>query len=132
MENEDAPPAYALRILPVALRAITAAYVYVADTSGKDDEKAYADEFRRGFFAALRPLAVFPFRHPVAPEADVMPPPSVRAMPYRYGSVVWRILHRVREADNNEAARVEIVALRHGAQKPLTQAEGRDIDAASR
>ena len=129
-------PVYAIRLRPFAVRSVIAAVVHVSDTSGKEgsDATKYAEGFHAGLQDALATLATLPNRFPVATEAAKMAAPPVRVMPYSYraGGPVWRILYRVYEADENDAAHVEIVAIRHGAQKPLTRSEGRDIDAANR
>lgn len=70
---------------------------------------AFSRRARSGFFC------------PAARAGYTVPTPARR-----------RVLYRVYEADENDAGRVEIIALRHAAQKPLTRSEGRDIDAANR
>ena len=135
-ENGDELPRYALRLLPYANRALDEALAFVADTSGKEgtDADGYAAAFRKGVLNAIGTLAALPARFPVAREAAFMNPPPVRVMIHRQrpDGPAWRILYRIYEADVNEAARVEIAALLHGAQKPITRAEGRGIDAANR
>ena len=129
---EDNLPAYALRFTAYALRTFDEATVYVLDSSGKvgSDAEDYAAAFQDGLYQAVGGLATLPFRFPIAGEAVYLNPPPVRAMVYRHaGGAAWRILYRVLEADENEAARVEIAALLHGSQKPMTQAEAREVDA---
>ena len=134
--EEGEPPVYAVRFAPVATRAIDATTIFVYDNCGKvgADAEEYARAFRKGLNAAVGTLATLPMRFPIAEEATIMEPPLVRVMPYRQrpGSPAWRVLYRVYEADENDMGRIEIVALRHGSQKPMTREEGRDIDAANR
>ena len=126
-------PNYALRILPYAARNLDEATLFVAETSGTNDTDAYANAFRRGFFDLVRRLATLPYRFPVAPEAVRFAPPPVRTAPYQQNpsGPTWRVLYRIFEQSENEAARIEIIAFRHGAQRPLTRAEGQAIDAAN-
>ena len=132
----SALPVYTVRLLPSASRSLDEAVIHVAKTSGKEEAEAgvYASNFRRELFTAVGTLATLALRFPLAPEVARFSPPPVRAMPFcfRDGGPIWRVLYRVYEADENNPARVEIVTIRHGAQKPLTRAEGHDIDAANR
>lgn len=135
MENENLP-IYALRYSAYGERSFIDAVLYTGDVSGKaePDAEEYARTFRRGLLAALGTLATLPMRFPVAPEAAYMDAPPVRVMPHRSGPSrpAWRVLYRVHEANENDAAFIEIVAVRHGAQKPITSREGREIDAENR
>ncbi len=129
-------PVYAVRLRPFAVRSVIAGIVHTSDTSGKEgnDATKYAEGFHARLQEALGTLATLPKRFPVATEAAKMVTPPVRVMPYTYraGGPVWRILYRVCETDENDPAHVDAVTIRHGAQKPLTRGQGRDIDAANR
>ena len=130
--EDEIPPVYALRFSAYGERNLIDAVLYMGDASGKTEPEAgqYARAFERGLRDAIGRLATFPLRFPVASEAGRLKPPPVHAMPYlhRSGGPVWRVLFRVLEADGNEAPRVEIIAVRHGSQKPMTQAEAKEID----
>ena len=123
---------YPLEFLPYAATGVNEAALYVYDNCGVDDPLTYASSFRTGLMLAIVSLTTLPGRYPIAPEAKFFPAPPVRVMPYRYGGLVWRVLFRVYEANASDAARVEVIAVRHGAQKPLTRKDARTIDAANR
>ena len=136
IDDSDNLLVYAIRFRPYAWRSLDAVLVYVADTCGKEGDaaRAYAADFRAGFFTAMGTLATLPTRYAAAPEARYFENPLVRVMLYRYrtGGPAWRVFYRVFEADENDAAHVDIITLRHGAQKPLTRAEAKTMDAANR
>lgn len=119
------PRGYALRFQERALRDIDAAFVRLAELTSDE----IADEWRDGLREAIAGLAASPRRHPLAPERFRR---EVRHLLYqRPGSrVTYRVLFTVtgEEEGASEGPTVTILHLRHGAAKPLTRAEARQVE----
>ncbi len=120
---DDAPlRIYGLRFTGRALAEIDAAHNRLAEYGGKES----ADAWEKGLFAEIAKLATLPLRHPAPAEAARFLG-NVRQLVYRRGSP-YRVLYAVRE-ESLDGPVVTILALRHGAAKPITRAEAREIEA---
>jgi len=121
----DSATVYALRILPRAERDIDAHVVRTADLSGSDIALAW----HKGLMAAVATLSQNPRRQGVISENRRFRQ-EVRQHLYRRtpSGPVWRILFTVVEG-LEDAPTVNILHVRHGAQRPITQAEARHIEA---
>lgn len=84
------------------------AYLYLADQAPEAARRWY-----RGLRQAIESLATFPLRCAVAPE-DPYFPEEIRHLLYGERRGTYRILFTVREQT------VVVLAIRHGAQQPLT------------
>jgi len=122
--REDTPRTYSLRFTPRAAADIDAAHARFAELSSEE----LADEWKAGLFEAVAPLSTMPHRQ-IAPE-NARFRQEVRQLIYRRrtGSIAYRILFTVIEAQE-DAAHVRILHVRHGSSRPLTRAEARDIEA---
>ena len=121
----DELPIYALRFTERALADADAAHARFVELTGQ----ATADAWKDGLFEAIGALATLPNRAPV-PEATRFQQ-DVRQILYRRpGSrVVYRVLFLVQEA-SPDGPTVTIIAVRHGAARPITQAEARAMEQA--
>ena len=116
---------YALRIRHRALRDMQEALLRLAELV--DDE--YAVSWFSDLEDTLAKLATLPRRWPVAQENHLFRQ-EIRALSYRYGlrTPVYRILFTIAEGES-DAPTVYILNVRHGARKPITRAEARQIEA---
>ena len=124
-ENDDAQRQYALRILPRAERDIEAQTVRLADLIGPEVALAW----HKGLFDAIATLAHKPRRCAAANEKNRFKR-EVYQLLYRRTSagVAWRVLFTVSE-ESEEAPTVNLIHIRHGAQRLLTRTEARAIEA---
>ena len=121
---EDAPPrVYAVRFTPRARADVDAAHTRFVALVGE----AIADEWLTGLFDAAATLATMP-RRALAPE-DARFTTEVRHLVYRRrpASVAYRILFTIVESQE-DAPFVRILHVRHGAARPITRAEAREIE----
>ncbi len=122
-EPDDAPlRVYGLRFTDRALAEIDAAHDRLAGYSGSGS----ADAWEKGLFEEIAKLATLPLRHPAPAEAARFRG-NVRQLVYRRGSA-YRVLFAVRE-ESMDGPIVTILALRHGAAKPITLAEAQEMEA---
>ena len=119
---DDAPlRVYGLRFTDRALAEIDMAHDRLTEYSGK----GAADIWEKGLFEETAKLATLPLRHPAPAEAARFRG-NVRQVMYRRGSV-YRVLFSVLE-DGLDGPIVTILALHHGAAKPITRAEAREME----
>lgn len=130
--RETGPPAeeplrYVVRLREYASRDLNAAVLHFAQTASG----AIAMEWLEGFRTEIATLATMPRRCPRVPERFHI---EARQLLYRRGksSVAYRILFTItgEEPDSLDPPTVAILHIRHGATKPLTRAQIREIEAA--
>lgn len=123
-QDDEAPRRYALRIQPQAERDIDAHTVRMAELAGADVARAW----HRHLFETIATLAENPKRNPLVSEAGRFRR-EVRQHLYRRtpDGPAWRILFIVTE-DAEDAPTVNIIHIRHGAQRPITRAEARRLE----
>ena len=129
MSNSNASeelPVYAIRTREYARRDINAATVRLAELVSDAAALAWSQELKE----AIGSLATLPRRCPRVPEPFHG---EVRQMLYRrsHSSLVYRVLFRItgEEADSPEPPTIVIIHVRHGAARPLTRAQIRQIEA---
>ena len=127
-EEEGELPVYAVRLSEPAAAQAENAFERLIETAGLDA----AEEWQEGLRAAWASLATLPQRCAVAPEnrpfQEKHPGPPLRALPYRRGRSVWRLLFTANTATDDDPPLVRVHQIRHGAQEPLRDwpAEGRE------
>jgi plasmid stabilization system protein ParE len=128
LSGPEMPVTFVLRIAPRAARDFDAALVRIADLEGDEAAKQWAEGFRN-FFATL---AMNPRRYVLAPDAGAMSG-EVRNVTYRRaeGNVPYRLIYRVTEKPEGSPS-VQLLHIRHGAARPLTRKETREIEAQNR
>ena len=120
---DDAPlRVYGLRFTDRALAEIDVAHDRLAEYSGSGS----ADAWEKGLFEEIAKLATLPLRHPAPTEAARFRG-NVRQLIYRRGSA-YRVLYAVRE-EGLDGPLITVLAVRHSAAKPITQAEAREMEA---
>ena len=114
-ENRDgaAFPAYEVRLSETAEAEIDDAVLYLARFSARAAERWHA-----GLLEAVQSLSYLPRRCPLAPENSLFDR-EVRQLIYRRGRTAYRLLYAIFEATNDEPAFVQIMRVRHGAQRRL-------------
>ena len=122
----EEPRFYALRITPRAAADIDAAHARFVELT--DEE--IADDWKAGLLEAVAPLAFMPHRQ-IAPEQARFQQ-EIRQIIYRRrtGSVAYRVLFTIVE-EKDDASYVRILHVRHGAARPITRAEAKEIEAAT-
>ncbi len=122
---DDAPlRVYGLRFTDRALAEIDIAHDRLAEYGGK----ASSDTWEKGLFEEIAKLATLPLRHP-APAETARFRGNVRQMMYRHGgSSAYRVLFTVRE-ESLDGPLITVLTVRHGAAKPITRAEAREMEA---
>ncbi len=123
-EEDGSAPVYALRFSRRALADIDAAHARFVELA----EQSVADEWKDGLFDAIARLATVPGRA-LIPEAARFRQ-EVRQIIYRRpGSrVAYRVLFTV-QLSGPDGPVVSIVTVRHGAARPITRAEAKEIEA---
>ncbi len=118
------PLSYALRVTPRALADMDTAHAHFWDTAGPE----VADDWQETLLKTIAGLAFMPHRQ-LVPEAKRFQR-QVRQIIHRRPSsrVAYRVLFSVSE-DGPDGPVVTILALRHGAARPITRAEARDMEA---
>lgn len=116
---------YGLRFTDRALAHIDAAYARFSEVSGQD----IADAWKDGLLDEVSALATLPLRHPAPAEAAHFRG-NVRQLLYRRSGsrAVYRLLFAVLE-NGPDGPVVTILALRHGAARPITRAEAKEMEA---
>lgn len=124
--SDPEPTHYALRVHERALRDIDAARLRFTELVSE----AVADEWLDGLRTAIADLAGNPRRYARVPERFRR---EVRHLVYRrLGSrVAYRVLFTItgEQEGSPEAPTVTILHVRHGAARPITRAEAREIEA---
>ncbi len=122
---EDAPlRVYSLRFTDRALAEIDTAHDRLA-AFGREES---ADAWEKGLFEEIAKLATLPLRHPAPAEAARFRG-NVRQLMYRRSSgSAYRVLFAVRE-ESLDGPIIIVLTVRHGAAKPITRAEARDMEA---
>lgn len=117
---------YALRVLPRAERDIEAQTVRMAELAGPDIARAWY----QGLFGAVATLSENPHRCALVSESRRFQK-EVRHFLYRRTPTgpLWRILFTVDESAQDDAPTVNLLHVRHGAQRPITRPEARQIEA---
>ncbi len=123
-QDDEQPQTYALRISPRAERDIEAHVVRMADLAGADIARAWHE----GLFNAIAALAQNPNRYAVISENRRFRR-EVRQFLYRRtpNGPAWRVLFTLDEAAE-DAPTVNLLHVRHGAQRPITRAEAQEIE----
>jgi len=119
-EGEGELPVYAVRLSEPAAAQAEAAFDRLIETAGLD----VAEEWQEGLRAAWASLATLPQRCSTAAEDGPFqrrhPGPPLRALPYRRGRNVWRLLFTAHAATDDDPPLVRVHQIRHSAQEPLT------------
>lgn len=120
----DETRVYALRLTPRAAADIDTAYARFVELT--DEE--IAGDWKAGLLEAMAPLAFMPHRQ-IAPEQARFKQ-ELRQIVYRRrtGSVAYRVLFTIVDSED-DAPHVRILHVRHGAARPMTRAEAREIEA---
>ncbi len=125
MSQENGNPfSSVIRILPHAERDIEAHLVRIADIAGAEAGRAWYDGLR----VTIASLSQNPRRYPMVSENQRFRA-EVRQLLYRRvprGSA-WRVLFTVQE-ESEDAPTVNILHVRHAAQKPITRTEAKQIE----
>ncbi len=126
MEPEETSRPYALRFTQRALHDMDSAHAHFMESAGAE----VADEWRIGLLDAVATLATMPRRQEAAPESRRFKQ-EVRQLIYRrrLGSVAYRILFTIHEESGGDPPMVLVIHLRHGAARPITRAEARELEA---
>lgn len=123
-DGDAPPPTYALRLTQRALADIDAAHARFVELT----EEAIADEWKDGLFDAIARLATVPGRQ-VIPESARFSQEIRQILYRRPGSrVAYRVLFTAL-ASSPDGPIVTIIAVRHGAARPITRAEAQAIEA---
>jgi plasmid stabilization system protein ParE len=96
----------------------------MAQTAGE----VIADTWQEGLENAVASLAQLPGRCPVAQEAALFGLPPIRQLLYRRTRTgpAYRVLFRMHE-EPDEMPFVRVIAVRHGAQAPMTEDDASSI-----
>ncbi len=123
-EPPQMPYSYALRVLPRAERDMDRHVARMAEDAGPGIALAWY----QGLFTVLASLSQNPGRCAPVNENNYFRK-EVRQLLYQRTatSSAWRILFTIEE-DAEDAPTVGILHVRHGAQRPITRAEARQIE----
>lgn len=123
-DNQE-PAVYALRLQELAVRNITAAYVRMAELVSPE----IADEWRDGLLRDIAGLATYPRRHPLVAEKFKR---EVRHFVYSRpkSQTAYRVLFTItgEQQSSFDPPTVTILHVRHGATRPITRVEARQIE----
>ncbi len=116
---------YGLRFSDRALAHIDAARARLSEVSSQDA----ADAWKEGLLDEVSALATLPLRY-AAPAEAARFRGNVRQLLYRRSGsrAIYRLLFAVLD-DGPDGPVVTILALRHGAARPITRAEAKDMEA---
>ena len=121
--GSEEPPSYALRMTPRAVSDMDSAYAHFVGTASLE----IADDWKESLLDTIAGLAFMPHRQ-IVPEAARFRQQVRQIVHRRPGSrVAYRVLFSVLE-NGPDGPVVTIVALRHGAAKPITRAEAREME----
>ena len=122
--GSEEPPSYALRMTPRAVSDMDAAYAHFVGTASLE----IADDWKDSLLDAIAGLAFMPHRQTV-PEVSRFKKLVRQIVHRRPGSrVAYRVLFWVLE-NGLDGPMVTILALRHGAAKPITRTEAQEMEA---
>ena len=123
----DLPERYGLHIQTRAGRDIEAHLGRLAEIAGAD----VAREWREGLLTAVSTLAENPRRCPLIPEQTRFLR-ETRQLLYRRtpSGPAWRVLFIIEdtEAGSLEPPTVHLIHVRHGAQRPITRTEAKQLE----
>lgn len=124
MSTDDFPLSYVLRISPRAERDIDAHTVRMAELAGPQIARAGYE----GRLSAMSVLSQNPRRHAVISENRRFRC-EVRQMLCRRtpSGPAWRVLFMVRDG-GEDAPTVNLLHVRHGAQRPISRTEARELE----
>ena len=125
-DGQDDQPlrVYRLRFTDHALAEIDAAHDRLAAYNGKDA----ADTWEKGLFDEVAKLGTLPLRHP-APAEVARFRGNVRQVIYRRSvQNSYRVIFSVQD-ESLDGPTVNVLGVRHGAAKPITRAEAREMEA---
>ena len=120
----ETPKRYTLRVSPRARQELEAHLQHILEVAGEETGRAWYD----GMLAAIGTLSENPRRRAVIPEQDRFRT-EIRQISYRrtpHGPA-WRVLFTITEG-SEDAPTVNLLHIRHGAQKPITCTEARKIE----
>ena len=122
--GSEEPPSYALRMTPRAVSDMDAAYAHFVGTASLE----IADDWKDSLLDAIAGLAFMPHRQTV-PEVSRFKKLVRQIVHRRPGSrIAYRVLFWVLE-NGLDGPMVTILALRHGAAKPITRTEAQEMEA---
>ena len=115
---------YAVRLQSAAQAEISEIYDRIAEGG----RVSLADRWYDGLRETFAALSLFPGRCAIARESRLFQS-EIHIILYQFGSrtSIYRILFRIIEA-SDEAAMVSVLSVRHGARRPMTRAEAREIE----
>jgi plasmid stabilization system protein ParE len=116
---------YAIRLRRRAQQDMDAARERLAELTSE----SHADAWHNGLLDMLATLATYPHRHPLADEDEFFQD-VVRVFSYRLSprGVAYRVFYSIIDSDE-DAPYIYVMHVRHGARRPMTRAEAREIDA---
>ena len=122
--HDDQPlRVHRLRFTEWALAEVEAAHDRLAEYSGQDS----ADAWEKGLFEEIAKLATLPLRHP-APVESARFRGNVKQFVYRRSrQSAYRVIFTVRE-ESQDGPTVVIFTIRHGAARPITRAEAKEME----
>jgi len=123
--HDDQPlRVHRLRFTERALAEIEAAHDRLAEYSGQDS----ADAWEKGLFEEIAKLATLPLRHP-APVESARFRGNVRQFIYRRSRhSAYRVIFTTR-GESQDGPTVVVFTIRHGAARPITRAEAKEMEA---
>ena len=121
MSEEEIDRRFVVRLRNRALTDMSGGHNLMTTLSGY----RLADEWQDGFFEALRTLTRNPRRWPLCPELEKRRGLEIRQLWYRRtpSAPAWRAVFAI----DDGASVVNVLHLRHGAQRPLTRKDTREI-----
>ena len=122
--HDDQPlRVHRLRFTERTLAEVEAAHDRLAEYSGQDS----ADAWEKGLFEEIAKLATLPLRHP-APVESARFRGNVKQFVYRRSrQSAYRVIFTVRE-ESQDGPTVVIFTIRHGATRPITRAEAKEME----
>lgn len=123
-ENDEQPVAWVIRFTERANANLEAGWEHFAQTAGEE----IADIWREGLENEIAKLSRMPERLPIASENHRFTA-TVRSLLYRRTprGPAYRVLFILR-LPAEESPTVEIINIRHAAQRPITKKEAREME----
>jgi plasmid stabilization system protein ParE len=120
----DAPLKYSVRLSERGLRDRAESAAWIAEMVGEDEARQWVT----GLMAAAATLAEQPRRYAILPRETRRIGRDVRRLLYRRtpGSAAYLVFYALEE-EGLDGPRVIIFHIRHGARRPLSAAEGREM-----
>ncbi len=124
--DEDRPVSWVIRFTERAYASIEAGQQYMTQTAGEE----IGDAWREGLEAEITRLSRMPESLPTAPENHKFVA-TVRSLLYRRTprGPAYRVLFTLKTPPE-ESPTVTIINVRHGAQRPITKKEAREMEGA--